>query len=200
MAKPRSRRDTNLRLHLAYVAARLMAEDGVADFGAAKQKAARQTGLRDLSLLPDNDEVEAALREYQSLYQKDDQPAHLRRMREIALKVMRDFEAFRPALVGPVLTGTAGRHSEVNLQLYVEDPKALMLFLLNRRVRFEDGARKVRRGDALAEVPLVRLEVEGVPVTLTVFDPRDERGMARGRGESGPARARLEEVQALLDA
>ena len=31
MAKSRSRRDNNLRLHIAYLAARMMAEDGVAD-------------------------------------------------------------------------------------------------------------------------------------------------------------------------
>jgi hypothetical protein len=36
MAKARSRRDNNLRRQLAYIAARLMAEDGIADFGAAK--------------------------------------------------------------------------------------------------------------------------------------------------------------------
>ena len=42
MGKPRSRRDMNLRLHIAYLAARLMAEDGGLDYGAAKSKAARQ--------------------------------------------------------------------------------------------------------------------------------------------------------------
>ena len=176
-----------------------MAEDGIADYGSAKQKAARQAGLRDLSLLPDNDEIEAALREYQGLYQKDDQPAQLRRMREIALKVMREFEAFRPALFGPVLTGTASRHSDVSLQLYPDDPKALALFLLNRRVRFEEGARRVRRGAAIVEVPQIHMEVEGIPVTLTILDRDDERGNAHGRADAEPPRARLAEVQALLD-
>ena len=42
MPKQRSRRDTNLRRQLAYQAARLIAVDGVADFAAAKWKAARQ--------------------------------------------------------------------------------------------------------------------------------------------------------------
>src|SRR5207342_3117792 len=103
MAKARSRRDVNLRLRIAYMAARLMAEEGVADYGTAKWKAARQAGLSDANLLPDNDEIEAALREYQGLYQKDEQPAHVRRLREVAVRVMRDFGAFRPVLVGSVL-------------------------------------------------------------------------------------------------
>src|SRR3974390_2010764 len=102
MPKSRSRRDTNLRRQLAYIAARLMAEDGVADYGTAKMKAARQAGLVDSNLLPDNQEIEEALREYQGLYQKDEQPAQLRRLREVAVKVMREFDEFRPALVGSV--------------------------------------------------------------------------------------------------
>lgn len=198
MARNRSRKDENLRKHLAYLAARLMAEDGVADFGAAKQKAARQAGLTDAHLLPDNQEIEAALREYQGLYQRDDQPVQLRRMREVAVRVMREFLAFRPALVGSVLSGTAHRHSDVNLHLYPDDAKALSLFLANRPYRVEHGARRLQRGGGFVEVPQVLLEVDGVPVTLTVLDRDDERSAPRVRGESPDARARLADVEALL--
>ena len=200
MGKSRSRRDANLRRHLAYIAARLMAEDGVADYAAAKWKAARQAGLTDGNLLPDNQEIEAALREYQGLYQKDDQPGHLRRLREIAVKVMRDFDDFRPVLVGSVLSGTAGQYSDVELQLYTDDPKALTLFLLNRRYRFEETTRRMRRGEQLEAVPRIRLDVEGVPVSLTVLDRDDERAVPRARADSDvPLRARLAQVEALLD-
>jgi len=196
--KSRSRRDNNLRRHIAYLAARMMAEDGVADYATAKNKAARQAGLADANLLPDNSEIEAALREYQGLYQKEDQPAHLRHLREIAVKVMREFETFRPALVGSVLSGTAGQYSDVNLQLFTDDPKALTMFLLNRRYRYEEGTRRLRRGDSFSEVPQIRLQVEDVPVTLTILDRDDERVSVRARSESEPQRARLAEVEALL--
>jgi hypothetical protein len=199
MPKSRSRRDANLRKHLAYMAARMMAEDGVADYASAKMKAARQAGLADANLLPDNQEIEAALREYQGLYQKDEQPGHLRMLREVAVRVMRDFSDFRPALVGSVLSGTANQHSDVNLQLFTDDPKALTLFLLNRRYRFEESSRRMRRGDRLDEVPQVRLDIDGVPVTLTVLDRADERTAPRPRTDSDvPQRARLAEVEALL--
>ncbi|HET9580382.1 MAG TPA: hypothetical protein VFP44_21320 [Usitatibacter sp.] len=197
MAKARSRRDANLRLRIAYIAARMMAEDGIADYGTAKMKAARQAGLADANLLPDNDEIEAALREYQSLYQKDDQAAHLRRLREVAARVMRDFAVFRPALVGSVLNGTAGQYSDVNLQLFTDDPKALTMFLLNRHIRFEEGAKRLRRGDLSSDVPQVRIEVDDIPVTMTVLTVDDERSSARARGED-PQRARLPDVEALL--
>ena len=199
MPKQRSRRDTNLRRHLAHQAARLIAVDGVADFAAAKWKAARQAGLADSHLLPDNDEIEEALREYQALYQSEDQPAHLRRLREIALKTMRELEGFRPALVGSVLSGTAGQHSDINLQLFADDTKALTMYLVNGRRRFEESTRRVRRGDQLVDVPHIRIEVEGVTVTLTVLDRDDERLAARSRSDDDPPqRARIAELEALL--
>src|SRR5258706_5505748 len=202
MAKSRSRRDANLRRHIAYLAARLMAEDGVADYATAKQKAARQAGLADANLLPDNQEIEEALREYQGLYQKDEQPGHLRRLREVAVRVMREFGEFRPALVGSVLSGTAGQFSDVNLQLFTDDSKLLTMFLLNKRYRFEEGSKKIRRGDRYEPVPQITLEVDEATVTLTVLDPDDERSSPRVRAEPGetPQRARLAEVEALLAA
>lgn len=199
MSKSRSRRDNNLRLHIAYLAARMMAEDGVADYAAAKWKAARQAGLSEANLLPDNREIEAALREYQDLYQKDEQPVHLRRLREVAVKVMREFEAFRPALVGTVLSGTAGQFSDVDLQLFTDDPKALTLFLLNKRYRFEDGAKRVRCSDGWVEVPYILVDFDDVTVTMTVLDRDDERIGVRGRpAAQAPQRAQVAEVEALL--
>lgn len=199
MPKSRSRRDNNLRRHIAYLAARLMAEDGVADYATAKQKAARQAGLGDAHQLPDNSEIEEALRECQDLYQKDEQPAQLRRLREVAVKVMREFDDFRPALVGSVLNGTAGQFSDVNLQLFTDDEKALTMFLLNKRYRFEEGSKSVRRGGRLDEVPRITIEVDDVTVTLTVLDPDDERSSARPRCvDEARERARLADVEALL--
>jgi hypothetical protein len=89
----------------------------------------------------------------------------------------------------------------VNLQLFTDDPKALTMFLLNRRQRFEEATRRLRRGDQQIEVPQVVLEVEGIAVTLTVLGLDDERQGARGRSEGeSPQRARLAEVEALLSA
>jgi hypothetical protein len=199
MTKTRSRRDQNLRLHIAYLAARLMAEGGVADYGSAKQKAARQAGLSDANLLPDNAEIEAALREYQGLYQSEEQPAHVRRLREVAVRVMREFDEFRPALVGSVLAGTAGPYSDVNLQLYTDDPKSLTLFLLNRRYRFEEGSRNMARGGRMESFPQISLAVDDVTVTMTVLDRDDERSGPRPRSDDEPLqRARVDQVEALL--
>jgi hypothetical protein len=98
-----------------------------------------------------------------------------------------------------VLSGTAGQFSDINLQLFTDDPKALTLFLLNRRYRFEDGSKRMRCSDGWVEVPQVRIEVDDVTVTMTILDRDDERIGSRGRPEAdAPVRARVADVEALL--
>ena len=130
-------RNNQMRSHLAYLAARLMAEDGIQDYGAAKRKAARQAGVPDTRELPDNQEIEAALKTHQSLYQAEEQPIILRDLREIAVRAMEHFARFNPYLVGSVLTGTAGEHSDINLHLFADSAKEFEIFLLNEKSEFE---------------------------------------------------------------
>ena len=143
MPKSRSRRDNNLRRHVAYLAARLMAEDGVADYATAKQKAARQAGLGDATLLPDNSEIEEALREYQGLYQSEEQPLHLRAPARGGREGDARVRGLPPGRSwARCSTARPTQHSDVNLQLFTDDAKALTIFLLNRRYRFEEGTRR----------------------------------------------------------
>src|SRR5690606_27636218 len=115
MAKPTPRNDRRGRI--AHLAARLMAEDGVEDYALAKRKAARQAGLDDSRDLPSNEEVESALRTYRVLYEQQTHGDRLRALRMKALAAMRLWSRFRPYLTGSVLTGTAGRYADVNLQV-----------------------------------------------------------------------------------
>ena len=110
-----SRRDApQLRMLLAQECARLLAEEGVADFRTAKRKAALRLAVTDKGLLPDNREIEQALLDYQRLFQADSQSRRLRELREAALEAMRFLARFRPKLVGPVLSGTAGANTPFN--------------------------------------------------------------------------------------
>ena len=54
-------RTSTVRREIAALAARMMAEDGVQDYGFAKRKAARQMGATDADSLPTNAEIEAEL-------------------------------------------------------------------------------------------------------------------------------------------
>ena len=73
-----------VREEIAAVAARMIAEDG-ADYATAKRKAARQvlgTEARAVGeWLPDNEQVETEVREYQALFQADSQPRVLALLR-----------------------------------------------------------------------------------------------------------------------
>ncbi len=194
-------RNNHMRSHLAYLAARLMAEDGIQDFGAAKRKAARQAGVPDTRELPDNQEIEAALKTYQSLYQAHQQPAILRGLREIAMQIMQRFAAFNPYLVGSVLTGTAGEHSDINLHLFADSAKEFEIFLLNEKCLFELEARNFKLGDRPKAIPVYRLELDGAAVSAAVFERDDERVMQKYKADGRPVeRAKLGDVKALLDA
>ena len=81
MSKEQKFKQQNMRIRIAAVAARIMAEDGIEDFAMAKRKAARQLGADDTQSLPNNDEIEAELRMYQSLYQGEEQRERLRHLR-----------------------------------------------------------------------------------------------------------------------
>jgi hypothetical protein len=149
MAKERAAREyTNrrdlMREQLAYHAAKLMAEDGITDHAFAKRKAARQLGAADTQHLPSNQEVDDALQSYRALYQQDRHDNILRQLREEAVRTMHLLAEFHPYLTGSVLNGTAGVRSDINLMVFSDDAKAVLLFLLKHKIDFEDGEWKAR--------------------------------------------------------
>lgn len=159
-----------MREQLAHQAARIMAEEGVADFAFAKRKAAKQLGAADTQHLPSNDEVEAALHSYRALYQADTHPDILRELREEALAAMQMFVEFNPYLTGSVLSGSAGEDSDINIMLFSDDAKAVLLSLLKNNLDFEDGEWRIRIGGHDEIVPSYTLTGEsGVLIHINVL-------------------------------
>lgn len=159
-----------MREQLAHQAAKLMAEGGITDHAYAKRKAARQLGAADTQHLPSNQEVDDALHSYRALYQHDSHPGILRQLREEALATMRLLAEFHPYLTGSVLSGTAGAHSDINLMLFSDDAKAVLLFLLKRNIPFEDGEWKVHFAGRDESVPSYTLTGEsGVQTHLVIL-------------------------------
>jgi hypothetical protein len=193
-------RDKRTKLHLrervAVAAARLIAEDGVLDYAVAKRKAARQLGMDDLHVLPDNDQIEEALRIHQSLYEGDELEERVRYLREEALRAMQLLADFRPYLRGSVLKGTSSRYNGIELQLFAEDSKALELFLLNRSIPYEVSESR-SHGPQDRGVPVFKLDWEDIPLSLTVYPLNDERISGAGRGAE---RASATALQQLLEA
>lgn len=194
-----SNRRTDMRARIAAAAARLMAEDGIDDFALAKRKAARQLGASETQSLPRNDEIEAELHAYRSLYQAEDHPQVIGELRRIALEVMQALEQFNPYLTGPVLKGTAGPYAEIELQLFPDSAKDVEIFLLDRNIPFTTHEGRRYSGDKARSTGFISLHWQGVPVRLAVFDPRDER-LTLKTSQAGRAieRAGISEVGAIL--
>ncbi len=185
-------RTGTLRREIAALAARMMAEDGISDFGFAKRKAARQLGASESeAALPNNTEIEAELRAWQALYQDEEQTERLREMRTAAVAVMRLLDEFRPYLTGGALDGTAGRYSEVEIELYPESAKEVEIFFLNENIAYEH--REPRRGIPGAPEAILAFDWENVPIRLSIHGAHAERSTRRGL-----ERARLPAVEALL--
>lgn len=189
-----------MRERIAQLAARLMAEDGIDDFALAKRKAARQAGAPDTRNLPNNDEVEQALRAYQNLYQATEQQARLRRLRQNARAMMQLFAQFDPHLSGSVLSGSAGKYSEIDIHLFTDSVKDVEMFLLNRQIPYRSRDRRVYIGEEPRGVPNFSVSTDDANFDITVFAPRDLRYQLRATAEGKPfGRAGIAWLNSVLD-
>lgn len=212
---------TRVREEIAAVAARMIAEDG-ADYATAKRKAARQVlGSESRAAgewLPDNEQVETEVREYQALFQSDSQPRVLALLRRIALVLMEGLQVHNPYLAGAVFNGTASEHSDIHLQVFCDSPKDVAIFLLNAGVDFDTtesahfaGRDEVEtlsflwRGQWPASREARELAQElraetGTPVGvhIALYDMNDVRGARRTDASGKAARGDAAAVRALL--
>ena len=185
---------------IAAVAARLVVDEGQ-EYAAAKRQALRLLNLPARTALPDNDLLEAAVREHIAVFCADTQPQELRSLREIALRWMDRLQAFRPHLGGAVWHGTATRHSDIYMHLFCDDPKQPEWVLLDHRVEYHPGtatgfrgepveALTVRsRNDALGQSVLLHLLVHDHDALRGALKP-DAQGR-KPRGDAVALRAML---------
>ena len=186
MARPDSPRALRNRTLIAQAAARLIAEHGLTDWRVAKRKACRELGLPDHESLPGNEEVEQALRDYNSLFHAATQPALLRAQRFEALRWMERLSRWDPVLTGAVAAGWATEHSDVRLELEAEDAKTIELSLINAGVAYSQAP--TQGGDAQA--PQLHIESQGTTVRLVILSAQQRRNRPR-RDRPGLTEERL---------
>ena len=204
-----ARENTNhIRQLIAQKAAQMMAEDGINDFAYAKKKAGKQLGMSEASVMPTNAEIEEEVRLYHEIYNTDEQPLELAKLRKVALLTMQLFEKFNPHLTGSVLDGTAGKFSQTNIHLFADSAKEVEIFLLNQRIPFESSEKSYRLSDKPSKdkkdkvrktVPVFTLETELGLQKLSVFDVDDMRVAVKRTGDGSNAeRADISGIQAIL--
>ena len=190
------------RRQVACEAAKLMVENGIRDYQLAKRKAAGRLGMGNSRDLPRNDEIEREREAYQRLFGDDERVRHVIALRRRALEAMRLLERFDPRLVGPVLNGTADRHSEICLHLFSDPPEAVAMFLLDRRIAYDQGEARIRfQANAHERLPAFAFTAGEAQVELVVFSARARRRAPLSPVDGRPMRrAKLAEVTALVEA
>lgn len=196
-----ARKQAAQRQHMAQIAARLMAEQGIRDFRVAKQKAAQHLGI-DVrqSILPKNSEIEAALAEHQRLFASDQQPAELQSMREAALQAMRLFSEFKPRLVGDVLSGLANGYSDIQLHVFAEHSESFDLFLERQGIPFEIVDRRLRFSEGHRFYPAFRFAAGEHGFEAILFAATEIREAPRSLVDGAPmTRANAAQVAQLIE-
>jgi hypothetical protein len=200
MAKKHPVRTENLRRALAQEAARVMAEHGISDFLFAKRKAAERFGVMDNAVLPKNVEIEEALAEYQRLFGGDSHVESLYAQRQVALEAMKRLKEFEPRLVGPVLSGTATEHSQVQIHLFADRPESVTIKLMDQGIPHEVTERRVKmNAERILAYPGVSFEIDDQPIEATVFPMDGIRQAPVSPVDGKPMRrANVNELEALL--
>jgi hypothetical protein len=191
---------SHARRMIAAEAARIMATEAQSNYRIAKQKATQRLGINMRMALPSNVEVESALRAYLEFYGGQQHISHLKKLREVALRVMHSLEAFCPRLVGPVLEGTADQHARVSLHVFNDPPDAVAIHLLDRGLVYRDEQRKMRWHDGnYRQVPLLVTKADGVTVELALFNSVGLRQAPLSPIDGRPQkRAPITELECLL--
>lgn len=202
MSKRSNPRAEQLRMALAQEAARIMSEQGIDDYGLAKRKAAERLGATDIAVLPKNTEIEAALAAHHRLFEGQKHSTALSALRRTALQAMKLLASFQPRLVGPVLSGTASTHSEVNLHLFAEGSEPVALHLMERGIPHHIAERRLRyEPNRLVAYPVVQFVAGDREIDAVVFPIDGIRQSPASPVDGKPMRrADAAELESLLEA
>lgn len=142
---------THDRETIATVAARIIVESELTDWGLARRKAAAELGLAAHGApLPSDEAIIAEIRTYHALYSGPQWALQLRAQREAALEAMIELARFNPVLTGSVAEGWAHAGSEIRIELTPESAKDVEYALLNLDVEFKPA--QAKDGTALYEI------------------------------------------------
>lgn len=186
---------------IAAAAARLVVEEGL-EYGPAKRRALRDLSLPARTALPNNDEIEAEVRDYIALFCADTQPAELKALRALAYDWMQRMAVFRPHIGGAVWHGTATRLSDIYIQLFCDDSKSAEIALIDHHVDYEPRMVIGFHGEqveALSVHAISRALGEEVGVHLLVYDLDDLRGALRPDAQGRVPRGDLAALRRLME-
>lgn len=187
------------RIRIAQRAAALIAEHGIRDYHLAKRKAAEQLGIDDAGGLPKNQEIEEALRSYQSLFDSESD-SRLKHLRQTAVELMQKFAEFRPLLTGRIASGTATAHTPVTLHSFSDNPRLVATKLMDEYIEFDASEKRLSlNSESQNDYPCFLFEYENVKVELLVLPYQLERQAPLSKHNARPMlRLNKSQLESLL--
>jgi hypothetical protein len=148
-AHERMAADSKLRQAIALEAARLMYERIDSEYYTAKRKAAKRLCRRGVKPedLPSNSEIRDQIQLFARIHEGDRRTRHLKEMRLEALRLMRLLRAFRPRLIGSVMTGHVRKGSDIDIHLFTDNPTLITTTLENEGFQFDVERKHIVKHD-----------------------------------------------------
>jgi hypothetical protein len=114
--------NVKLRQAIALEAARLMYERSESEYYTAKRKAAKQLCRQQVKPadLPSNAEIRDQIQVFARIHEGDKRSQDLREMRLQALRLMHVLRAYRPRLIGSVMTGHVRKGSDIDIHIFAD--------------------------------------------------------------------------------
>jgi hypothetical protein len=190
-----------LRHAIAFEAARLMYERVESEYFTAKRKAAKRLCRQSCKPddLPSNAEIRELIQTFARVHEGERRTAHLRAMRLAALRLMRLLRAFKPRLIGSVMTGHVRQGSDIDLHLFTDSVALVTQILEGEGYQFDvERKQVVKHGEARV---FTHVHVhDRFPFELTVY-PEDKAHYVFKSSITGKAieRASIRELEELLE-
>jgi len=128
-----------LRQAIALEAARLMYERTESEYYTAKRKAAKRLCRRGVKPedLPSNAEIRDQIQVFARIHEGEKRTEHLFEMRVEALRIMRLLRAFRPRLIGSVMTGHVRKGSDIDIHVFTDSAELITNLLESEGYQFD---------------------------------------------------------------
>ena len=153
-------------------------------------------------MLPDNQQIEHAVREHLSLFRAETQPQELHALRRLALIWMDRLAEFRPHVCGAVWNGTATALSAIYLELFCDDPKLAQITLVNKGFSLEASSESRNSADDTTTVGFIdKCEELGsdIDILLSIKDYDMLRTRSRPGRQGRPSRGDAAQLRRLME-
>src|SRR6266403_3400819 len=193
--------NVKLRQAIALEAARLMYERAEAEYYTAKRKAAKRLCRRGCKPedLPSNAEIRDQIQVFARIHEGAKRTQHLRDMRLEALRLMRLLRAFRPRLIGSVMTGHVRKGSDIDIHIFTDGVGLVTDILQNEGFQFDIQRKQVVKHQQARVFTHIHI-FDRFNFELTVY-PDDKAHYVFRSSVTGKAieRASIRELEELLE-